>query len=198
MSQQQKHFVFDLETLGVFDNSIVLSMACVSFELDKNEVPVSYFLENSFFCKFSVKEQMALGRDVEQSTLDWWKKQDKEVFKANCMPSFSDVSIKEGIRGLETYLKNEDYDWKTSFLWSRGIGFDFPKIESLCKNIGFKVPFNTFKARDIRTYFDILSGSLDGYGDFKDLEELKGLNFHNALDDCVAEVIRMKKLFLTL
>lgn len=191
----QKHFIFDTETLGIKENAVVLSMACVRFTFEEKS-SILQLKENSYYCKFSIEEQIELGRTIEDQTISWWKKQDPKVFKMNVKPSDKDVTIKDGFINLKEFLRQQEYDWNSSFCWSRGIGFDFPKLESLCDNIKMPVPFNTWKTRDIRTFIDILTGSIDGIYELQQKDPNQHLLLkHHSLSDCILDALVLQEIF---
>lgn len=191
----QKHFVVDTETLGVKENAVVLSMAVVFFTFEE-KTSIQKLKQDSYYCKFNVEEQIKLKRDVDTITLEFWSKQDPATIKMSVEPSKEDVSLQVGLEGFAQFLKKYDYDWKTSFLWSRGIGFDFPKLESLCECIGFKIPFNMWKARDIRTFIDCFTGSIDGQYELQEnYANRNTLIKHHALSDCILDTLVLKEIF---
>lgn len=191
----QKHFVVDLETLGLRENAVVLSLGAVVFTFE-HYWTIEQLRQQSFYCKFNVDEQIALKREIDESTLEFWTKQDSETIEMNVKPSDKDVSLKEGLTQFSKFLKQCEYDWKTSFLWSRGVAFDFPKIESLYECIEMRLPFNSKKQRDIWTYIDCLTGSNDGqYILQNNYEGKRDLIKHHALSDCLLDVLVINEIF---
>ena len=161
------NIIFDTETLGVRENAVILSLSCVPFIFEKRDYFENY-LKTGFKIKFNVKEQIQkYKRDVEKFTVDWWEKQDKIIRDENIKPSLLDVSLLDGLKSLSTYIALLGYDFNKSYVFSRGSYFDIPKIESLYGNVNLKLPFNSFKIRDVRTYIDILYGVDDGNYDVK-------------------------------
>ncbi len=188
--------MFDLETLGLYENAVVLSIAVIPFTLEEISSKES-LLSNSFYCKFSVKEQMELyKRDITESTIDFWKKQDKSVFNSQVAPTKGDVKLKEGLEEMSSFIKSSSYDWKTSFVWSRGSYFDFPKIESLYLQCELSMPFNTWKIRDVRTVIDVLTGSMDGQYVLRNRPA--ELEKHNCLHDCVLDILCLQEIVFPL
>jgi hypothetical protein len=66
--------MFDVETLGVESNCVVLSAAMVHFDPEKRPT-YQDLLDNACFVKFDVKQQLTAGRSASKSTLGWWKDQ---------------------------------------------------------------------------------------------------------------------------
>jgi hypothetical protein len=189
------HLMFDIETLGKRSTSVVLSLACVAFTFE-DDAPYSQYIADGFYVKFNPIEQLRMGRTVDQDTIDWWKKQPKKARKI-LKPSKNDVSMKKGLAMLREYINKSDYDWEIGYCWSRGNYFDFPIIEDLHDQFGAKLPFNTWKIRDVRTMIDVLTG--DSRGKY----ELRGgipkeFVAHHALHDAALDVMRMKEIFQSL
>ena len=83
-------FIFDVETLGKRSNSVILSMAAIYFNPDDKPSP-QQLREEAFFAKFNVRDQhKRLGREMGQSTMEWWAKQCDNVKKASFIPHESD------------------------------------------------------------------------------------------------------------
>lgn len=191
------HLNFDTETLGLYENAVVTTLACCAFTLEDN-TPYDELVQTGFFAKFNVMEQLKVyRRETTQSTVDWWKEQSEEAKVHSIKPSVNDISLEEGLTKLTEYIKNSGYSWKHSYLWSRGNAFDFPKIESLYRNVGMSVPFNTFRVRDTRTMIDCLTGSDNGYYNLKDGEP-KSFVKHHALHDTALDCARMIEIYQTM
>jgi hypothetical protein len=187
------HFVIDTETLGLKEHAVVTSFAAVQFTFEGDET-YDTIVKGGYFCKFKIAEQIKSGRQTTQSTLDFWKSQPEEAKVNSVIPSKNDVTLVDGLTGFVQYLKNSPYEWKKSYLWARGPAFDFPKVEDLFDDAGIKVPFNTFRQRDIRTAIDILAGADNGNYDLK-AGQPKGFVKHHALHDAALDAAKMKELY---
>jgi hypothetical protein len=173
----------------------VLSLACVPFRIDENKSFEEY-VKDGFSVKFDKREQRdKYRRTVDKSTIDWWKKQSSEA-RAVYEDSDEDMTMEDGLIELSKYLHESEYrfDDRKSFVFCRGNYFDFPMIESMYQQIGKNLPFNTWAIRDIRTFVDVLTGSTDGYGKYKNLN-IPGFIAHNCLHDTCADIIRMKTVY---
>lgn len=186
------HLNFDVETLGTRPGSVVLSLACVAFKFEDEKTFADYILDG-FYVKFDPIEQIKLGRLTDADTLSWWKKQSDEA-RAVTKPSKDDVSLKTGLAMLRDYIKGSDYEWKHGYCWCRGNYFDFPMLESLHDQAAMPIPYNTWKIRDTRTFFDVLTGGDRGMYELKDGLP-KEFVHHHALHDTALDVMRMKEVF---
>lgn len=191
------HINFDTETLGLYENAVVTTLACCAFTLEDN-TPYDELVKTGFFAKFNVMEQLKVyRRETTQSTVDWWKEQSEEAKVHSIKPSRDDVSLVHGLTQLTEYIKDSGYNWRKSYIWSRGNAFDLPKIESLYRNAGLDLPFNTFRVRDTRTYIDVLTGGDNGN---YNLAEGTPRSFvkHHALHDTALDCARMIEIYRTM
>jgi hypothetical protein len=189
------HLVFDLETLGLREDCVILSLGCVPFEFE-NPKPFANLVKGGIVIKFNVEEQIKkYKRRVDPKTVSWWKSQGGEA-KAILKSSSTDKTVVNGLTELSEWIKSTNYNGK-SYIWSRGSYFDFPKIEHLYESADLIFPVNTWKIRDIKTYADILQGRDDGQWD-------RGLNIvgnnetfikHNCLHDAAHDACAMQLVY---
>jgi hypothetical protein len=120
--------MFDVETLGVESNAVVLSAGLIHFDPDLRPT-YQDLLDNACFVKFDVKEQLAVGRTVSKSTLGWWKDQHEYTRKVSLDPSRDDMTVENGVKQLQDYMaKFPNADKQT--MWARG-SLDQLVIDSL-------------------------------------------------------------------
>lgn len=194
MSQPLHHLCIDTETFAKCENSIVLTLGCVVFTFEENH-PYESLIQNGFHIKFKVEDQIKnYHRVTDPDTMKWWKNQSQEARDAAYKPLDTDVDMAEGLRLLSRFIGNSQYNYKQSFVWSRGPQFDFPKIESMYDQAGISLPFNSWKIRDTRTITDILNGSNTGVYELRDGIP-RGFVKHNALHDAAKDVMCMKELY---
>lgn len=188
------HLMFDIETLGVREHTVVTTLACVPFTFE-DEVSYTDLVNKGFFAKFNIKEQIkTYKRTTDAPTIDWWKRQSDEAKFNSITPSDNDVTLLEGCTALRKWIKTTDYDFHNSFVWSRGSYFDFPKIEDLYRDLKENAPFNGFKIRDTRTLIDVLTGSLKGDYTLENGAP-KGFIHHHSLHDAALEVAKIKEIY---
>jgi hypothetical protein len=97
-------FVFDIESLGVESNSVVLSVGMVYF--NPEEQP-SYddLIKNSLFIKLNAKDQIdRLGRTVTKSTLEWWAQQHEYVRKCSFGARTDDIKAEDALDKIYAYM----------------------------------------------------------------------------------------------
>lgn len=189
-----KHLMIDCETLGVHADAVVLSIGACVFEF-KGEVSESGYqkiIDTGIHIKFSVTEQMKMGRAIEDDTMHWWRKQSAEA-REILEPSDTDLSVLDGMLALNEWLKKSGYDYDRSFCWSRGTYFDFPKFYSMYNQVNVPAGYNGWKIRDTRTYIDVLTGGDRGV--YKPKFQPKGFVAHNALHDAAFESIKLMEIY---
>jgi hypothetical protein len=154
-------FIFDVESLGVESNAVVLSAALIHFDPEKRPT-YQDLLDDACFIKFKAKEQVQkYGRTVSQSTLEWWQNQHEYVKQVSLDPSSTDVTAEEGLTILHNYM-NKFPNARKQTMWARG-SLDQLVIDSLAVKIGAQEITDYAQWRDVRTAVDIMYGSINGY-----------------------------------
>jgi len=182
-------FIFDVETLGVESNAIVLSAALIHFDPEKRPT-YQDLLDDACFVKFNAKEQAQMGRTVSKSTLDWWKEQHEYIRQISFDSSIGDMTAENAIKTLQDYMaKFPNADKQT--MWARG-SLDQLVIDSLCVKLGLQEITGYNMWRDVRTAVDILYGSTNGYVEvdhplFKRHEVIK----HHPVHDCALDAMQL-------
>jgi hypothetical protein len=186
------HCFFDIETLATRPGALILSLAIVPFEFEKPKSFLEY-VESGFHIKFNPLEQNRMKRIVDPETVRWWRSQG-DAAKKVLLPSSSDVGVEDGFKMIKNFLKSTDYNFKESYLWSRGCAFDFPIIESLYELMNEPVPYNGWKIRDARTFIDIFAGVSRGNYELKDGVPKEFIK-HNALHDAALDACKLVELY---
>ena len=182
----------DLETLGLFDDSIILSMGVCTWDIT---VPIDFkqLTDEGLFLKFNSVEQMRIGRKTTQSTVEWWKEQPEEAKEISFYPKQTDISIKSMSTHIINWfeqkgLKHDDID-----MWTRVQGFERFKIQHVCETLGLTELF------DRKRYFDVPTLAhctmQDRYaGIYADKFEGEGFVYHHPVHDAALDIIRIQKL----
>ena len=182
-------FIFDVETLGVESNAVVLSAALIHFDPEKRPT-YQDLLDNACFVKFNVKEQMDVGRTVSKSTLSWWKEQHDYVKQVSLNPSRDDMTVNNAFLKLYKYM-GEYKDAFKQTMWARG-SLDQLVIDSLAVKFEMEEITGYNMWRDVRTAVDILYGTTNGYVEvdhplFQRHEVIK----HHPVHDCALDAMQL-------
>lgn len=202
----------DCETLGLTPNrNPVLQIAMVSF------CPETFEPKEAFEIFLPMAEQLAKGNVVEQSTLDWWSKQNPKVVshiaKGIEDAKTMDVSLVELYKWVESqtqkYLKNakKKPDVVKSLFWAKPTLFDYPFIEGLFRQHKQISPFHYQQVMDMKSYlmgmfqtaffltykYQLPHGvAQDMYWLFNDYSKIKNPKVeddaHNATADCYYQI----------
>ena len=186
-------FMFDIETLGVDSNAVILSLACIYFDPDSNPT-YKELKESAFFVKLNAKDQVErLGRKVDRDTVDWWAKQCDNVKIKSLKPSPNDVLAEDAVNMLRTWADSKND--KKCYVWARG-NLD----ELLYRALEFQITgsrddtvFAFNRWRDVRTAVDFLTGSNNGYCkvDHPEFNFDIDVTKHDPVDDCASDIMML-------
>ena len=163
----------DIETLSVKPNALVLSIGGIKF--NKELEPFS-----PIYIKPDVDEQVSLKRDIDDSTIEWWSKQDihakDEAFSEN-----DRLPLMDTINHLNKWLKGVEQ------IWCQGYGFDMVILESLYHDMKNPLSWDYWQIRDSRTllsFFNIRPGNS------------KQDSKHHALHDALTQAECIRKIMI--
>lgn len=198
-----KALIFDLEALGNRPSSIILDIAAMVIDLDK-EYTFPQLVENTtstFYRKINVRKGQE-GRTTDESTLDWWSHQSADAKKV-LRASPEDVLLEQALLDFKSFLQRVGFDIKWDIAYCRGQSYDFPIIADACHNLfntwglGYSMfPCAFWNQRDIRTAIahtlmqpklrkmPVSNGTFDGF--------IKHNSIHDTAKDAVLLKIAMK------
>ena len=183
-------FIFDVETLGVESNAVILSAALIHFDIDKRPT-YQDLLDSACFVKIKAKDQVdRLKRTVDLGTLEWWQNQHEYVRSVSFDPNSTDVVAEDAITILHNYM-NKFPDAKTQTMWARG-SLDQMVIDSLAKKLDMQPITDYNMWRDVRTAVDLLTGSTNGYCSVEHpLFERAQVIKHHPVHDCALDAMML-------
>lgn len=130
----------DIETLGTDPNSVILSVGAVAFKGDDPKV-------DSFYQVLNIQDQINVGRQVSQSTLLWWMRQNQTardaVFSHKLTRYNPAIFILEFIGWYE--------EIKPKAVWAKSPSFDLVMLEDMFRDFGCDAPWKFWDHRDVRT-----------------------------------------------
>ena len=156
------HLMVDLETLATTPNAAVLTIGACTVDPMSNEIC------KQFYEKIDIESQEPLESHIDNNTLEWWGKQDKQIQE--------DAFSEDGRIHLHDAMKKlYSFGLGTTNVWSHGSIFDIVIIENICSKLQQAVTWKFWEIRDTRTLFDLAKVELNIQGK------------HNALTDAVAQ-----------
>lgn len=157
------HAMIDLETLGTAPDCAVLTIGAIKF--DPNVAKPAW---DEFYYRFDVDDQLARGRTVLDSTLDWWNQQEDHV-RDEALGDDNRTPVLDVLTHLNRWCVG------ATTIWCQGPAFDIVILEHLYRQYNLHVPWQFWQIRDSRTLFGIMPS--DPRKQFK-------FDAHNALEDC--------------
>jgi len=159
--------------------------------LSDNPYEYKELLDTAQFIKFSVKEQVEVyGREIQKSTIDWWKSQSSEA-RDLINPSDADQSLTEIVPFLKNLIVDPSQIGK---VYTRGNTFDPIFLDSILAAVRSPELYNWWSVRDTRSMIEGLSFGADIKNSFMvpGLEE--SFIHHDPIHDIAMDVMRMQFL----
>jgi hypothetical protein len=166
--------MLDLETLSTHPEAVILTIGAVKFD------PYSDFidLDNGLYHRVDVDEQVVLGRHIQDATVEWWGKQDPEVFE-EAMGETGRVSLDTLYRDLNKFTVGVEN------IWCQGPAFDIVILENLYRQKGWPTPWQFWQISDSRTLFKV-------HGDPREKGRAAA---HNAMMDSYYQAIGVQQIY---
>jgi hypothetical protein len=187
-------FIFDVETLGKESNSVILSMAAIYFEPDK-EPSHTQLRDSAFFVKFDVQDQIKrLNRKVGKTTIEWWSKQCENARNKSFKPRADDITFEIGYEAMRQWANTKNYS--KCWVWARG-NLDQLVLDSMEEQLELKPIWPFSRWRDIRTAVDFLYGTTNGYVEVdtpawvEAFDSKLHITKHNPIDDCIFDAMQL-------
>lgn len=189
--------VADSETLGRWDDAIVLSFAAVIADLTKRRTLQELVDNHCIFIKLDAKEQERLGRKKEQNVVEWWLGNEKrnpseEARRVSLYPTADDRSIFDLSSEISLQTKSLGIDPRTIDWCDRNL-FDLRKAQHI-----IEVTCGQFSSEpwDYHHVFDVVSwlrgvGVQDRYAGMKPWE-IEGFVYHDPRHDAALDFLRIQ------
>lgn len=196
----KKNLVLDFETMGVEPSTCaVVDCSVMIFDWDEftqNPYGLKDISRTRRF-KLNVQEQVKdYGYVIEDSVLDFWSKQSKEV-RNRVKPTQHDLTVKEFVSNFHNLVVDENIGhW-----WTRGNAFDPVILTRLFDSQGRKNHLNTYlkyyMVRDMRTYIDAKFNfdTENGFCPIADQQKWdRAFKKHDSSWDVLADVLRLQAI----
>ena len=177
---KMSEIMLDIETLGISNNSVVMTIGAIKFNRREDIKPLEYM--ESFYCRVSKESCIKLGLETNKETEEWWDKQSEESKYEIFINKNDRYDIKDALIKLTNFIGN------SKIVWANGITFDCIILENCYKKCKLDFPWKYYNLRDARTIYDI------GNVNLKDFCKDKNQK-HNALYDCYIQINALKKAF---
>lgn len=173
-----KTVFFDIETLSVRKNALVLSLGIVPVDLEE---PKSYLelVASGIEIKFVADQQVKSGRHVDPDTVKWWTEQGPEAQRC-LVPTKQDILVEDFYEALKPIGYVQDAIW-----FCKGPHFDVAIMESLFEDFNMKAPWGYRNIRDVRTALEFTTGSTMPY------DRVDGFVNHNAVHDSAFDAYQL-------
>lgn len=171
---QYNEIIADIETLGVRQSTVVLSIGLVKFNLDDTDsYDTIHNADRCFYGTLDAESQIKRGRTVDFSTLQFWSKQDIVSRTAAFLGAQNDVAV--SLRNMASWIGNGEYR-----MWGNGNTFDNVILRHLFDMYEIPFPIAFWNDMDLRT-LKYLSNS--------NTPQIDRGTIHHALDDAKYEVL---------
>lgn len=202
--------MIDFETLGLFDDAIILQLGMCYFSNEElaqghlngtSELNLDSCIDRAVSFKFNVEEQIALGRKTNKSTIAWWKTQPQHVIdkvvKEN--PKL-DISIHQIFDVLQAYHIKQGTTLKNTRLVDRR-HYDISKLQHIYTvTMGkdseqrVELPYNPYVTWEVSQMFQLFTGCR--YANIKaDEIQNERFDYHDAGSDAALEAYRFITTF---
>ena len=165
--------MLDIETLSFKPESVILTLGAVKF----NPFVVDD-IRDGLYLRLDVDEQVALGREIDESTVEWWGKQLPEI-RDEALTDEGRISLAEFHSQLNKFLVGVDE------IWCQGPVFDIGILEHFYRQNGWPRAWHYWQVRDSRTLFGV-------HGDPRDRNSA---GLHNAFEDCLSQAKAVQKVY---
>ena len=158
----KKHFMIDLETMGLRPTSAIVSIGITHFDKDR--------ILDSFYTPVSLQSCLAAGMTTDPSTEKWWSEQSLEArsaWQVDTAPKLLDA-LTDMTKWMLSYGTH-----KENCPWGNGSDFDLVLLQNAFAAIDADPPWqfwNHYCFRTLKNMFDVAKMTRRG-------------THHNALDD---------------
>lgn len=160
----------DLETLGNYDDAVILSMGLTILTDDMQKKPgltFADFMGVSYEYKYAVMEQVKeMKRSILKQTFEWWKKQEGPAAEASFKPSPNDRSLKFVFEDMKEAIAKHGLTIEECRFWDRN-AYDMKKLAHVAEvtlNMGPFPPWDYQEVWGIETLLRFMSPQESRYG----------------------------------
>lgn len=166
----KKHFMVDLETMGLRPNAAIVSIGATHFD--------QFNIVDRFYTAVNLKSCLDVGLTTDQSTVDWWAQQSPEARAAwdvEGAPELVDALVAFG-----AWLRQHSSE-QSMCMWGNGSDFDLVLLVSAYRALEAETPWKFWNHHCFRTFKNL----------FGDGVTVRKGTHHHALDDAVYQTEAM-------
>jgi hypothetical protein len=136
--------MIDIETLATNYDAVVLSVGAWKFNPYDRREPWDGQL-----WKLDIDQQTQAGREISDSTIEWWAKQDPEI-QARAFSDEGRIKLNAFFKALNKYLVGVDK------IWCQGPQFDMVILEHMFDQFKQNKNWAYWQVMDSRTLFQLM------------------------------------------
>lgn len=165
------HYVVDLETMGKGPKAAIVSIGCVRVEHGQ--------IAGSYYERVELDYSMAIGGEVDASTVQWWLQQSAEARAEIDGSQPGTVYLATALHSLAQFMGEGQASPDHILVWGNGSSFDNVILRGAFERCWNSAPWKFWNDRDLRTLLAI-------FPEAKKAVEFKGIK-HHALHDALHE-----------
>ena len=173
--------MLDIETFSSSKESLIVSVAAVSFKSDKGTDDLTE--SDIFYRKVDFSDPDIKKFNIDVNTILWWFKQNEKVRNEAFLSKDNRWKIRDVLIGLKDFINSKGRD---PIIYNKGIDFDSIILENAYSVLNIEVPWKFYNKMDSRTlmkFFDIKNEDL-----VKNLNGFKEVDAHNPVYDCLIQI----------
>lgn len=162
------NIMLDLETMGNNNNSPIIAIGAVSFDLDG--------VTDKFYTQVNLESCVKQGMECDVSTILWWLKQSDEARSA-----FTNNELAPTIRESLVNFSEWFSDIGGEQVWGNGAAFDNTILSNAYRKTQLTQPWKFWNDRCYRTIKSL----------YPDVQFERIGVFHNAIDDAESQALHL-------
>lgn len=171
-----RDIMLDLETLDTRTSAVILSIGAVRF--DAHTVGS---IGEMIHLHVDIDSNLAVGRTVGGSTIEWWLDQDEDARKK--ILEGEKIPLPNALSALRNFINDEDR------VWGNGAAFDNVVVADAFKACGMEQPWRFWNDMCYRTLKNV----------FRNVPKPKFEGtVHDALDDAVNQAKHLQAIMATI
>jgi hypothetical protein len=165
--------MLDIETLGTQTDSVILSIAAVSFNIASGEI------KSIFNQSISLQSCIDAGLKIDEGAFNFWMKQNDEARKT--IYAAEKILLAGALCGLTRWITDiETEEHKNVIVWGNGSIFDIGILNYAYNACSMKAPWRYVNERCYRTLVSL-------YPDVRRDEPFVGIK-HDPIADCEHQI----------